>query len=88
MEFCDEGSGIRPELLDRIFDAFFTTKPEGSGTGLGLAMCQAIVEQHDGTIHVASVVGEGTTFIIRLPIRDVPAESDEKSAGAASEAAA
>jgi two-component system NtrC family sensor kinase len=70
VEFRDEGSGISPDVLDRIFDPFFTTKPEGAGTGLGLAMCQAIIEQHEGTIEVASVVGEGTTFTIRLPAKE------------------
>jgi signal transduction histidine kinase len=87
-ELCDEGSGIQPELLDRIFDPFFTTKPEGSGTGLGLAMCQAIIEQHEGTIDVASVLGEGTTFTIRLPIKDPPAAGEAPSASALGGAAA
>ncbi|MDI6780702.1 MAG: ATP-binding protein, partial [bacterium] len=61
----DTGKGIAEEDLKRIFDPFFTTK--GKGTGLGLAICQRIVEAHDGEIEVASKMGEGTTFVVRLP---------------------
>jgi signal transduction histidine kinase len=88
VEFRDEGSGIRPDVLERIFDPFFTTKPEGTGTGLGLAMCQAIVEQHEGTIEVESVVDEGTTFTIRLPIKEPPAAGEALSPDASGRAAA
>ncbi len=61
----DTGKGIPEEDLNHIFDPFFTTK--GKGTGLGLAICQRIVEAHDGEIEVASKMGEGTTFVVRLP---------------------
>ncbi|MEK7274358.1 MAG: ATP-binding protein, partial [Candidatus Desantisbacteria bacterium] len=63
----DTGKGIPEEDMDRIFDPFFTTK--GKGTGLGLAICQRIIEAHDGRIEVASKMGEGTTFVVRLPIQ-------------------
>ncbi len=64
----DEGTGIAPEYIDRIFDAFFTTKKEVSGVGLGLAVTYGIVLQHKGTIEVQSDLGRGTTFTIHLPL--------------------
>ncbi|MBI1848682.1 MAG: hypothetical protein HY294_07505 [Candidatus Rokubacteria bacterium] len=67
-EFSDTGAGIRPEHLPRIFDPFFTTKPAGS-TGLGLSVSHAITQRHGATIDVASVVGKGSTFSVRLPWR-------------------
>jgi len=63
----DTGTGISPENLKRIFDPFFTTKGS-SGTGLGLSISYGIIHNHGGTIEVNTRVGEGTTFIIRLPI--------------------
>lgn len=65
VEVTDSGTGIPPELHDRIFDAYFTTK--GSGTGLGLAMCDKIMRQHDGSLTFRST-SEGTTFEMALPI--------------------
>ena len=65
--FRDTGAGIPPELVDRVFDPFFTTKDVGQGTGLGLYLTHHIVEQHGGTIHVESVVGQGTAVVITLP---------------------
>ncbi|WP_045211205.1 sensor histidine kinase [Desulfonatronovibrio magnus] len=64
----DTGTGIHQENLTRIFDPFFTTKEPGKGTGLGLSICHGIIEKLGGTIFVASKVGEGTTFTIRLPL--------------------
>ena len=64
---ADDGPGIPPELLDRIFDAFFTTKPVGRGTGQGLAMARATLREHQGTIEVDTCPGVGTAFILRLP---------------------
>jgi two-component system NtrC family sensor kinase len=66
---ADTGCGIPPEIVGRVFEPFFTTRPVGQGTGLGLAMAYDIVKQHDGSIEVASTVGSGTTFTIRLPIK-------------------
>jgi signal transduction histidine kinase len=63
---ADQGPGIPPEDLDHIFNLYFTTKEGGSGVGLSLAM--RAVDLHQGTINVASRVGSGTTFTIRLPI--------------------
>jgi signal transduction histidine kinase len=68
-DVVDTGHGIRAEILPRIFDPFFTTKPVGQGTGLGLSVSQRIVERHRGTIDVTSEPGRGTTFHIRLPVR-------------------
>ena len=70
--FEDTGPGIPPERLSNIFDPFFTTKEKG--TGLGLSVVYGIVERHGGTITVASVVGCGTTFTLRLPVADARAE--------------
>jgi two-component system NtrC family sensor kinase len=64
----DTGHGILPEQIDRIFDPFFTTKASGRGTGLGLSIAYGIVTTHRGTISVASEVGKGSTFTIRMPI--------------------
>jgi signal transduction histidine kinase len=66
----DTGTGIPPEIRDRVFDLFFTTKDVGQGTGQGLAIALAIVvENYGGTIDFESEVGRGTTFIVRLPIQ-------------------
>lgn len=64
----DNGAGIDEKFQDKIFDPFFTTKEVGKGTGLGLSISHAIVEQHKGDIKVKSVAGEGTEFLIDLPI--------------------
>ncbi len=69
ISIADNGCGIPPQHLDKIFDPFFTTKPVGKGTGQGLAIARSIVaEKHGGHIDVQSVVGEGTRFLLRLPI--------------------
>lgn len=66
----DNGSGMTPEVKDRIFDHLFTTKEVGKGTGLGLAIAHQIVtERHSGTLEVRSEIGQGSEFFIRLPIR-------------------
>jgi len=63
----DDGIGITAEHMGKIFDPFFTTKEIGTGTGLGLSVCQSIIEQHGGTITVTSTAGEGTEFVVVLP---------------------
>lgn len=63
----DTGSGIPPEVQQRIFEAFFTTKKKGEGTGLGLAISRNFVASHGGDISVASVPGKGATFTVVLP---------------------
>ncbi len=65
---ADTGCGIPEEVMPRIFDPFYTTKPEDKGTGLGLAVSHGIVEGHGGRIWAESLPGEGATFIIRLPL--------------------
>ncbi len=67
VQVSDTGVGIPPEHLGKIFDAFFTTKKEVSGVGLGLSVTYGIVQQHKGTIAVTSTVGAGTTFTVELP---------------------
>lgn len=64
----DNGPGIPAQYLDRIFDPFFTTKAVGKGTGLGLSICYGIIQKMGGTIEVESQVGQGTSFLIRLPV--------------------
>jgi signal transduction histidine kinase len=75
IKICDTGKGIPPQMISKIFDPFFTTKGVGKGSGLGLSIVHEIIEEHDGCIAVDSAEGVGTTFLIRLPIRD------EKAAG-------
>src|SRR5579862_4921509 len=63
----DDGMGIPPDILPRMFEPFLTTKETGRGVGLGLAISRSILERHDGTIEVQSELGHGTTFTITLP---------------------
>ncbi len=66
-ELADTGCGIKPEHLDQVFEPFFTTKPVGKGTGLGLSVSYGIMQQHGGTIELASEPGQGTTFTLVFP---------------------
>jgi PAS domain S-box-containing protein len=70
IEFADTGTGIKPEDLSKVWEAFFTTKGEDKGTGLGLAICRRIIEEHHGTINIESEVGQGTTVRITLPAQE------------------
>jgi len=63
----DNGNGISPKIVDKIFQPFFTTKPTGQGTGLGLSLSYDIIKAHDGEIEVESKEGVGSEFVIRLP---------------------
>jgi signal transduction histidine kinase len=72
LRIADDGEGIAPELLTRVFEPFYTTKPVGEGTGLGLSAVHGIVSQHGGVIELASRPGAGTTFSIFLPREPVP----------------
>ena len=67
----DTGAGIPEEIRNRIFDPFFTTKEPGKGSGQGLSIAHNIItKKHGGTIQFQSQIGQGTTFIIRLPIQE------------------
>ena len=67
IKVTDNGNGIPQKVLDKIFQPFFTTKPTGQGTGLGLSLSYDIVKAHGGELKVETKEGEGTTFIIHLP---------------------
>lgn len=69
-EISDTGCGMSPEVQAHIFEPFFTTRAEGKGTGIGLALCYKLIEEHQGTISVDSRMGEGTRFTLALPIRN------------------
>ena len=64
----DNGNGIPKKVLDKIFQPFFTTKPTGEGTGLGLSLSYDIIRTHGGVLNVETKENEGTTFNIQLPI--------------------
>jgi len=83
IEVADNGSGIPKDVLPRIFDPFYTTKPVGKGTGLGLSLSYGIVHKHGGRITVDTEVGRGTTFRVMLPLRrDVAVEREAKTLAA------
>ncbi len=85
VEITDTGHGISHKNLNKIFDPFFTTKKEGEGTGLGLAVCNSIVEHNGGAMRVASREGEGTAFTVSLPrdtasrLRDMQKDLEQKA---------
>ena len=73
MEIEDNGLGMPEKVKQRIFEPFFTTKAVGKGTGLGLSIVYSIIENHKGSLEVVTEEGQGTTFIISLPIyQNVP----------------
>jgi two-component system NtrC family sensor kinase len=72
LRVADNGPGIPPELRERVFDPFFTTKPVGSGTGVGLALCRAVVAGHGGRIHAEETPGGGATLVVWLPLAAGP----------------
>ncbi len=71
MTVQDDGHGMPPEVLERVFEPFYTTREVGAGTGLGLATIYGIVQQHHGTILATSTVGEGSCFTVLLPMAAV-----------------
>jgi len=71
---ADDGPGIPPELQDRIYEPFFTTKRVGKGTGQGLALARTTIERHGGTLRCVSEPGQGATFTIRLPLERTSSE--------------
>lgn len=77
-QVSDNGSGIHPDEIVHIFEPFYTTKPPGQGTGLGLAQVYGIVKQHSGYIDVQSQLGSGTTFLLYLPALEVQAAEEEQ----------
>jgi len=73
---ADDGPGIAPELRERIFDPFVTTKSAGRGTGLGLSICRRIAEAHHGTLEVSAAPTGGASFTLRLPAETTNAAAD------------
>jgi len=78
----DNGEGVLPDHLTRIFDPVFTTKADGKGVGLGLAVSYGIVEAHGGDITVASKPGEGASFTVTLPVAGAPQSAEPALVGA------
>ena len=70
LKICDTGTGIDPEQISRIFEPFFSTKAPGEGTGLGLAIAQRQLREIRGRIEVTSRVGQGTCFVLVLPVEE------------------
>jgi CheY-like chemotaxis protein len=84
LEVHDDGPGVPDEVQPKIFDPFFTTKDVGKGTGLGLTVAYAILQEHGGRIAVRSTPGKGASFFVELPtrggfVRATPAQKPEKS---------
>ena len=83
LEISDDGPGIAPEVQAKIFDPFFTTKEVGKGTGLGLTVAYAIVQEHGGRIRVASHAGAGASFYVELPVSGTPSRPPSQAAAPA-----
>ena len=77
ISISDTGCGMPPEVVKKIFNPFFTTKPVGKGTGLGLSLSYTIIAKHHGSIDVESQPGKGTTFVVTLPMEQPVMEQDE-----------
>jgi CheY-like chemotaxis protein/anti-sigma regulatory factor (Ser/Thr protein kinase) len=83
MAVADNGPGIAPEMLERVFEPFFSTKEVGKGTGMGLAVVHGIVHEHDGHVSVDSSPDDGTVFRVLLPIADGAGATGDAPAGSA-----
>ena len=68
IKITDNGNGVPQDIIDKIFQPFFTTKPTGEGTGLGLSLSYDIIKAHSGDIKVKTEESVGTTFIIEIPV--------------------
>jgi signal transduction histidine kinase len=77
LEFADNGVGMSRETLARVFEPFFTTKTVGEGTGLGMSISFGIINKHQGVIDVSSVEGEGSRFLVKLPLEREAATLEE-----------
>src|SRR2546425_149617 len=77
-----EPGGLPPDLGERIFEPFFSTKPGGEGTGLGLPLCRTIVQDHGGELRVEGAPGEGARFVVELPFAPAPMEATPSAPGA------
>ena len=79
MVFADDGCGMPPDVLENIFEPFFTKRRVGKGTGLGLSITHRIISQHHGEIHATSPgEGQGATFSVRLPVQPREASANPK----------
>jgi signal transduction histidine kinase len=87
VEVADNGKGIPPDVMPKIFDPFFSTKGPGQGTGLGLSISYKIINEHGGTIEAQSTPGEGTRFTVVLPLEPPPVPGDSIAAAEAAPAA-
>jgi CheY-like chemotaxis protein/anti-sigma regulatory factor (Ser/Thr protein kinase) len=87
IEVTDNGEGMDQETIERIFDPFFTTKEQGQGTGLGLSVSYGIIKEHGGQIYARSHKGEGTTFLVELPVWKEAEEETSKAPSGRSEIA-
>lgn len=77
---ADSGIGMDEQMMPRVFDPFFTTKPRGEGAGLGLAVVHGIIQGHGGRVEVHSRPGEGTRFVVYLPVIDEPRRQEPREA--------
>lgn len=78
ISFQDSGKGMSPQVMEKIFDPFFSTKEVGQGTGLGLSISYGVIENHNGEIEVKSQEGIGTEFIVTIPVKNLKMEQDSK----------
>lgn len=79
IEIEDNGKGMEREVAERIFDPFFTTKPVGQGTGLGMSISYRVIKDHHGDIRIKTKVGEGTKFVITLPIQFIKEKESKEN---------